>query len=118
MKAAVASVPLRDWLLKKPAWLDHETVVGLDFAVKTFAASLLALYIASILVFDGRLLLRLWVGERFLTSYPLLLILTAGYLAAFAQQSCVIAIARSCRASATAASIDALLSHLRAYLTA
>ncbi|MEA2961113.1 MAG: hypothetical protein QOI46_1211 [Alphaproteobacteria bacterium] len=46
MKAAVASVPLRDWLLKKPAWLDHETVVGLDFAVKTFAASLLALYIA------------------------------------------------------------------------
>jgi uncharacterized membrane protein YccC len=37
---------LRDWLLKKPAWLDHETVVGLDFAVKTFAASLLALYIA------------------------------------------------------------------------
>src|SRR5712672_1876601 len=46
MKAAAASVPLRDWLLKKPAWLDHETVVGLDFAVKTFAASLLALYIA------------------------------------------------------------------------
>src|ERR1700733_2314891 len=46
MKAAVASVRLRDWLLKKPKWLDHETAVGLTFSVKTFAASLLALYIA------------------------------------------------------------------------
>src|SRR6266404_4258301 len=46
MSAAVPSVPLRDWLLKKPAWLDHQTAVGLTFAVKTFAASLLALYIA------------------------------------------------------------------------
>jgi uncharacterized membrane protein YccC len=46
MKAAVVSVPLRSWLLKKPGWLDHETSVGLIFAVKTFAASLLALYIA------------------------------------------------------------------------
>ena len=46
MKAAVASLPLRDWLLKKPDWLDHQTAVALTFAVKTFAASLLALYIA------------------------------------------------------------------------
>jgi uncharacterized membrane protein YccC len=46
MKAAVVSVPLRDWLSKKPAWLDHLTAVGLTFAIKTFAASLLALYIA------------------------------------------------------------------------
>jgi uncharacterized membrane protein YccC len=46
MKAAVASVQWHDWLLKKPALLDHQTEVGLIFAVKTFAASLLALYIA------------------------------------------------------------------------
>src|SRR2546425_988050 len=46
MKAAVVSVPLRAWLLKKPDWLDHQTADGLAFAVKTFAASLLALYIA------------------------------------------------------------------------
>jgi uncharacterized membrane protein YccC len=46
MKAAVASAPWRDWLLKKPAWFDHQTAVALTFAVKTFAASLLALYIA------------------------------------------------------------------------
>jgi uncharacterized membrane protein YccC len=46
MKAAVVSVPVRAWLHKKPDWLDHQTAVGLSFAVKTFAASLLALYIA------------------------------------------------------------------------
>jgi uncharacterized membrane protein YccC len=46
MKAAVVSVPFGSWLLKKPDWLDHQTAVGLTFAVKTFAASLLALYIA------------------------------------------------------------------------
>src|SRR5713101_658943 len=46
MKSAVVSVPARNWLLKKPDWLDHQTAVGLIFAVKTFAASLLALYIA------------------------------------------------------------------------
>src|SRR6202040_598839 len=46
MKTAVVSMPLRGWLLKKPDWLDHQTEVGLIFAVKTFAASLLALYIA------------------------------------------------------------------------
>ena len=46
MKAAVASVPWRGWLLTRPGWFDHQTAVGLTFAVKTFAASLLALYIA------------------------------------------------------------------------
>ncbi len=45
MKAAVAGAPLPDSLLKKPEWLDHQTAVALTFAVKTFAASLLALYI-------------------------------------------------------------------------
>ena len=51
MKAAVVSPPLRNWLLKKPAWFDHQTAVALTFAVKTFAASLLAPaspYIASL----------------------------------------------------------------------
>src|SRR5882762_7169650 len=46
MKAAFESMPLRGWFLKKPGWLDHQTAIGLTFAVKTFAASLLALYIA------------------------------------------------------------------------
>jgi O-antigen/teichoic acid export membrane protein len=63
------------------------------FLRATRIAALFALFIASILVFDGRLLLRLWVGERFLSSYPLLLILTAGQFAALAQTSCGIVIA-------------------------
>jgi uncharacterized membrane protein YccC len=46
MKSALASASLPDRLLQKPRWLDHQTVVGLTFAAKTFAASLLALYIA------------------------------------------------------------------------
>src|SRR3954451_8675347 len=46
MESAVVSVPLPDRLLEGPGWLGHETAVGLVFAVKTFAASLLALYIA------------------------------------------------------------------------
>src|SRR5215510_15124702 len=46
MTPAVVSVPLGDWLRKRPARLDHQTTVGLAFAVKTFAASMLALYIA------------------------------------------------------------------------
>ena len=46
MKAAVVSVPLGSWLLKKPDWLEGETAVGLVFSFKTLAASLLALFIA------------------------------------------------------------------------
>ena len=46
MKAAVASLPLRNRLLKRPDWLERETAVGLVFSFKTFAASLLALFIA------------------------------------------------------------------------
>jgi uncharacterized membrane protein YccC len=45
MKSAVVSVPLRNWL-KRPDLLDRETVVGLIFSLKTFAASMLALFIA------------------------------------------------------------------------
>jgi uncharacterized membrane protein YccC len=45
-KAGIVSAVSRNWLPQKPDWLDHQTAVGLTFAVKTFAASLLALYIA------------------------------------------------------------------------
>ena len=46
MKVDAPRLRLRDWLLKRPEWLDHETVLGLVFAARTFGASLLALYIA------------------------------------------------------------------------
>jgi len=37
---SAAAVPSRAWLLKKPAWLDHQPAVALIFAVKTAVASL------------------------------------------------------------------------------
>src|SRR4051812_7028147 len=47
MKAAVEIASLRDSpSRKRPGRLGHETAVGLVFAVKTFSASLLALYLA------------------------------------------------------------------------
>jgi uncharacterized membrane protein YccC len=46
MKAVLSSLPLRDQLFKEPSWLDGETVVGLIFSLKTYAASMLALFIA------------------------------------------------------------------------
>jgi uncharacterized membrane protein YccC len=46
MNAVLSTAPLRNWLLKRPDWLERETVVGLVFSFKTFAAALLALFIA------------------------------------------------------------------------
>ena len=46
MRAVVSSAPVSGSLFKKPGWWNHATEVGLTFAVKTYVASLLALYIA------------------------------------------------------------------------
>ena len=46
MKAAAASALLQVWLLKRPGWFNDETTVAVTFAVKTFVAGLLALYVA------------------------------------------------------------------------
>src|ERR1700751_2293066 len=43
---AIGNPLLRNWLFEKPAWLHHQTGGGGAFAVKTFAAAVLALYIA------------------------------------------------------------------------
>lgn len=51
----------------------------------TRAASLLSLLIGSLFLLDGKVILHLWVGERFVGSYPLLLTLTAGYVVTLAQ---------------------------------
>lgn len=45
-----------------------------------------ALLIGSMVLLNGRPLLRFWVGDKFVSSYILLLILTAGYVVALAQQ--------------------------------
>jgi Fusaric acid resistance protein family len=46
MAGAFSPLPLRSWLQRKPDWLDHQTVAALIFALKTFAAAILALFIA------------------------------------------------------------------------
>src|ERR1700722_2833380 len=46
MKSSVAIASLHDWLLKMPEWLDDGTTGAGTFSVTTFAAGLLALYVA------------------------------------------------------------------------
>jgi uncharacterized membrane protein YccC len=52
MGAVLSSAPVSGSLFKKPGWMGHATEVGLTFAVKTYVASLLALYIAFWLALD------------------------------------------------------------------
>lgn len=51
----------------------------------TRAAALLSLWIGALFLLDGQVMLRLWVGQRFVASYPLLMVLTAGYVVTLAQ---------------------------------
>jgi uncharacterized membrane protein YccC len=46
MTALVANRPQSSSQSKKSDWLHHATVVGLTFALKTYVASMLGLYIA------------------------------------------------------------------------
>jgi O-antigen/teichoic acid export membrane protein len=64
--------------------LRHQEIRDL-FLRSTKLTALLTLMIGSLLVLDGRVILRLWVGQRFVSSYSLLVILTVGALCALAQ---------------------------------
>jgi len=55
------------------------------FLNSTRATALLSLFIASMLLLNGRAVLRVWVGEEFMVVYPLVVILTVPYLVALAQ---------------------------------
>lgn len=58
-----------------------------DFFLKaTKITTLVTLLIGSILVLDARLLLRIWVGEEFVSTYPLVLVLLVGYVFELAQR--------------------------------
>ncbi len=50
---------------------------------------LLSLFVGMLLVINGAGLIRLWVGPGFATSYPLMLVLLAGYCLMLAQQPSV-----------------------------
>lgn len=51
----------------------------------TRACALLSCFITAMIVLDGKTLLRLWLGERFVAAYPLLLILAVGYVVSLSQ---------------------------------
>ena len=55
------------------------------FLRATRITALLSLFIGLVLVLNGRTLLRLWVGERFVATYPILLTLVVGYIIALGQ---------------------------------
>ena len=55
------------------------------FLSSTKYMALISAFIASIFLLEGKALIRLWVGPAFLTSYPIVVILTAGYVVSFAQ---------------------------------
>jgi hypothetical protein len=46
MTALVSKAPQSSSQSKKPDWLHHATVIGLTFALKTYVASMLGLYIS------------------------------------------------------------------------
>jgi O-antigen/teichoic acid export membrane protein len=57
--------------------------------------ALLSILGGVLLLVDGRALLRIWVGEEFLSAYPLLAVLTVGYMINLAQHpSLLIVIAK------------------------
>jgi O-antigen/teichoic acid export membrane protein len=57
-----------------------------EFFVRTTKmTSLISLFIGSLVLLDGKSLLRLWLGEHFVSSYGLLLVLTVGYVLTLAQ---------------------------------
>jgi O-antigen/teichoic acid export membrane protein len=69
----------------------HEELRRL-FITSTRMTALLSVFLGSLLILDGRPLLRLWIGPEMLSSYVLVLILTAGYVVALAQHSTLVVI--------------------------
>jgi O-antigen/teichoic acid export membrane protein len=66
------------------------------FLRSTRITALLSCLIGFGLILNGRILIRLWIGDAFESSYILMLILSVGYLVAYAQHPCVlIAFARA-----------------------
>ena len=56
------------------------------FIFSTKLTALLSVFAGSILLLNGRVLLHLWVGDRFLSSFALLAVLTVGYIISLAQE--------------------------------
>jgi hypothetical protein len=53
---------------------------------------LLSVFIGLMLILDGRMLIQLWIGPSVSMSYPILVVLTIGYIVGFGQQPCLLII--------------------------
>lgn len=62
----------------------HEEIRGLFLRMTRFS-SLVSLSVGAMLLLHGRTLLLLWVGPRYVSSYPILVLLTVGAVASVAQ---------------------------------
>jgi len=62
------------------------------FLRSTRWTTLLSLFLGSLLVINGRAFLQLWLGTRFLASYPLLIILVTAYVVDLAQYPSTVAL--------------------------
>lgn len=62
------------------------------FLRATRITALLSIYLGGLVVLNGDSILRLWVGERFVGSYSLVLVLTCAYVAALAQYPATVAL--------------------------
>jgi O-antigen/teichoic acid export membrane protein len=56
-----------------------------EFLRSTRFSMLLCIFVGSLLIVDGKMLIRLWVGPEYLTSYSLLVVLTVAYIALLGQ---------------------------------
>jgi len=62
------------------------------FLQATKLTSIFTVLIASVLALDARALLRIWVGEEFVSAYPLVLILLVGYVLELSQRPSAVAL--------------------------
>jgi O-antigen/teichoic acid export membrane protein len=62
------------------------------FLQATKLSSIFTLLIACILALDAQVLLRIWVGEEFVSAYPLVLILLVGYVLELSQRPSAVAL--------------------------
>ena len=75
-------------LMPRMSWLEGQgksTDLQSVFLRGTRAAALLSLFIGLLLGIDGKALLGIWVGPRFVSSYNLLLVLTVAYVVTLVQ---------------------------------
>lgn len=82
-------------LLPKLSELDgegHLDAFRALFLRATRITALLSIYLGALVVLNGDSILRLWVGERFVASYSLVLVLTWAYVAALGQYPATVAL--------------------------